>query len=293
MQSSWSTALLAIALTIFSAGFAADKIELKTKKDLPQDLKLSGDLPGLPPGSVRFITREQLSHLPQVSFHVTDDFNFHGPMDVTGVYLKDLLSALGVPDKDTLVAAVCDDEYEAHYTAEYRREHRPILVLLLNGKPLTRTSRTADDGVYGPYLISHASFEPRFHVLADAEEPMIPNGVVELRFLKEDTVFDSIRPPGTFAADSSVMQGYQIAKQNCFRCHNAGEYGGHKSGRSWTSLARIAKSEPNGFAAYIKDPQGQDPSAMMPGNPDYDDATLHALTAYFQTFAPASGSASK
>jgi hypothetical protein len=28
---------------------------------------------------------------------------------------------------------------------------------------------------------------------------------------------------------------------------------------------------------------------MMPPNPEYDDATLHALTAYFQTFAPAAG----
>ena len=286
MQSSWLGVVLAVAATLSSVAFVADKIELKEKSGSSQDLKLYGDLPGLPPNSVRFVTYDDLSHLPQVTFQVSDDFNFHGTTEISGIYLDELLRVLRIPGKGTMIAAVCDDDYEAHYTDDYLRAHRPILVLRLNGKPPAQYTRTRDDGTYGPYLVSHASFTPRYHILAHAEEPQIPNGVIGLRFLKEDLVLDAIRPPGKFAADSPEMQGYRIAQQNCFRCHNAGEYGGRKSGRSWRSLAHIAQVDPAGFAAYIKDPQGQDPAAAMPGNPEYDDATLHLLTAYFRTFAP-------
>jgi hypothetical protein len=291
MQFSWLTVALAIAVTLASPAFQGDKIDLKVKSQSAQDLRLSGDIPGLPSGSVRYITYDQLRHLPQTSFHVTDDYNFHGhPTDITGIPLNDLLRTLNIPDKDTLVAAICDDGYEAHYTSDYRHAHSPILVLQLNGKSLAQNARTSDDGIYGPYLISHAAFKPRYHVLAHAEEAQIPNGLLELRFLKEGPVFDSIRPHGKFADDSAQMQGYTIAQQNCFRCHNEGAYGGSKSGRSWSALAKIAAADPAGFAAYIKDPQSQDPSAVMPANPEYDGPTLHALTAYFQTFAPAPGS---
>jgi hypothetical protein len=289
MQFSCITAVLAVAATLSSVAVVADQIDLKEKSTSSQDLKLSGDLPGLPPDSVRFVTYDDLSHLPQVIFKVSDDSNFHGTTEVGGVYLDELLRALKIPDKGTMIAAVCDDEYEAHYTDEYRRAHRPILVLHLDGKPLAQYPRTGDGGAYGPYLVSHASFQPRFHILTHTEESQIPNGVIELRFLKQDSVLDAIKPRGNFADDSPQMQGYRIAQENCFRCHNAGNYGGHKSGRSWSSLAHIAKADPKGFEAYIKDPQGQDPTAAMPGNPEYDDATLHLLTAYFQTFAPASG----
>jgi hypothetical protein len=287
MQSPWLSAVLAVATTLSFAAYAGDKIDLKRKSASSQDLKLSGDLPGLPADSVRFVSYEQLSHLPEVTFRVSDDPNFSGPTEISGIYLEALMSALGIRDSGTIVAAVCDDDYEAHYTEEYRKAHHPILVLSINGKPPAQTQRTEDGGAYGPYLISHASFTPRYHILAHTEESQIPNGVIELRFLKQSDVLNAIRPHGSFAGNSPEMQGYRMAEENCFRCHNAGDYGGHKSGRSWKSLAHLARIDPKGFAAYIKDPQGQDETAMMPANPDYDDATLHALTAYFQTFAPA------
>jgi mono/diheme cytochrome c family protein len=287
MRSRWLNVLLVIATSFSSLALTGSTIELKDKMSSPHDLRLSGELPGLPPGSVRYISYEELNTLPLVTFRVTNDPNFHGEMNVTGVYLDELLRALNIPDKGTMVAAVCDDDYEAHYTDDYRHAHRPILTLRLNGKPLSIDKRERDDGIYGPYLISHESYKPRYRILAHEEEMQIPNGLVALRFLNQDAVLDSVRPHGAFAEHSPEMQGYQIAVQNCFRCHNEGKYGGRKSGRSWNALAGIAKSDPAGFAAYIKDPQAQDPAAMMPANPEYDEATLHALTAYFQTFAPA------
>ena len=288
MQSPWLSAVLAAAVMLSSAAFVANQIDLKDKRGSSQDLKLSGDVSGLPAGSVRYISYDDLSHLPHVTFQVSDDPNFPGTAEITGVYLDELMRALRITDKGTMIAAVCDDGYEAHYTDDYRSAHRPILVLLLNGKALTQYKRTRDDGTFGPYLVSHATFKPRYHILAHAEEAQIPNGVVALRFLKQDEVLDSILPHGAFAEDSPEMQGYRIAEQNCFRCHDARDYGGHKADRSWHELAHIAQADPKGFAAYTKDPEGQDPTAVMPANPEYDDATLHALTAYFQTFATVS-----
>lgn len=287
MQTSWLGVMLAFAAMVVTAKTDPARIVLKEKSSSPHDLKISGDVPGMPDGAVRYIGYEQLSALPQVNFNVTDDFNFKVPTKISGVYLADLMHDLDVPKKGILVAAICDDEYEAHYSEDYIEAHRPILVLSLNGKPLAEHVRTRDDGTFGPYLISHASYQPRYHVLAHAEEAQIPNGLVELRFLKENIVLDAIRPHGSFAEDAPEMRGYRIARESCFRCHNSGEYGGLKSGRSWKALAHLAQSNPAGFAAYVKDPVSQDPSAQMPSNPEYDDATLHALTAYFQTFAVA------
>jgi hypothetical protein len=289
MQSSWLGAVLVVAVTLSLAAYAGDTIELKEKSQSSQDLKLSGDLPGVHAGSLRFVTYAQLSSLPQITAQVSDDPNFSGSTEISGVSLDVLMRALGIRESGTLVAAICDDDYEAHYTEEYRQAHHPILVLRINAKPPAQYPRTADGGMYGPYLISHASFKPQYHILAHADEAQIPNGLIELRFLKQDEVLNAIRPHGPLAVNSPEMQGYRIAEQNCFRCHNAGVYGGHKAGRAWNSLARIAREDPSGFAAYTKDPQSQDESAMMPPNPEYDAATLHALTAYFQTFAPAPG----
>jgi hypothetical protein len=259
---------------------------LQASRHSSQDLKLSGDWAG---GAVRFISRGELEKLPQVTVTVTNDANFNGSTSISGVSLDVLLHSLHVEEKNTIVAAVCDDEYEAYYPDEYREAHHPLLVLRINGKPLDQVSRTADAGVYGPYLISYPNFQPRYHILSHEEEAEIPNGVVELRFLKQNDVLHSIAPHGNFSADAPETKGYRIALQNCFRCHNVGSYGGHKGDRSWNSLGRIAKSDPKYFEAYIKDPQVEDANAQMPSYSKYDEATLHALTAYFQTFAPPKG----
>ena len=101
----------------------------------------------------------------------------------------------------------------------------------------------------------------------------------------EKTVFGAIAPRGPQAQDREVKDGLRIAEENCFRCHNAGREGGQKSGRSWESLSVIAAASPKDFSAYIRAPLAKNPHAQMPGNPQYDDATLAALTAYFRTFS--------
>jgi len=51
-------------------------------------------------------------------------------------------------------------------------------------------------------------------------------------------------------------------------------------------LSAWATASPEYFAAYVRDPQAKNPHAQMPGNSGYDDATISALIAYFQTFSP-------
>ncbi|MCU1248191.1 MAG: cytochrome c, class [Edaphobacter sp.] len=292
----WMAGLLALAATMSLALPGARKpigqktLLLREKRASTEDLELSGNLPGLPANAVRFVSHSDLLKLPQVTVTVTDDPNFKGKTEISGVYLAEILRALDIPEKDTLIAAICDDKYEAHYPVQYRAEHHPILVLRINGKQTAQWPRTSDDGSYGPYLVSHASFTPRYRVLAYAEEAQIPNGVLELRFLEEEEVFNAIHPRGDFAAGSPEMLGYQIARENCFRCHNADSYGGHKASMPWSTLGRVAQNNPKIFERYIKNPQAVNSLAQMPGFPEYDDATLSTLTTYFQTFSTEKGS---
>lgn len=110
--------------------------------------------------------------------------------------------------------------------------------------------------------------------------------MVRLEFRDEQTVFGAITPPASTASDRSVQQGYGIARNYCYHCHNAGDQGGQKARRSWRLLAAVAASSPDFFSAYVRDPKSQNASAQMPANPNYDEPTLRALSNYFATFAP-------
>jgi mono/diheme cytochrome c family protein len=261
------------------------QLQLHEKRTSPTDLELSGDVAGSQAYAGMYVSYVELLRLPQATFTVTDDVNFPEKAELGGVFLEELIKTLGLPEKSTLVAAVCDDGYEAHYTADYRTAHHPFLVLMIDGKAPALVKRSGEEGSYGPYLVSQPRFVARYRILAHSEEAQIPNGVIGLRFLNEDQVFGAIRPHGYFAAKSPQREGYEIARENCFRCHNAGSYGGHKAGITWRVLGKIARNRPKFFRSYIKDPQAESDYAEMPGFPEYDDATLGALTAYFQSVA--------
>jgi mono/diheme cytochrome c family protein len=82
-----------------------------------------------------------------------------------------------------------------------------------------------------------------------------------------------------------VQDGFRIAQQNCFRCHNSGAEGGTKAQRPWTVLSTWATASPDYFKAYIRDPKSKNPKSQMQSFPNYDAATLNALTKYFQSFS--------
>jgi len=262
--------------------------KLRAARESSSDLEVGGELAGLPPGVTRYITREDLLALPQVTYTISDDSNFTGPTKISGVPLEDLAASLGAAPQAAVVVAICDDKYRANYPREYVDEHHPLLVLTVNGQPPSGWPKDSEGHGYdmGPFMISHPKFKPRFKIFSHSDEPQIPWGVVRIEFRNENAVFGTILPRGRNAATPLVKAGYRIAQQNCFRCHNMGREGGQKSGVPWTVLSARAAASPENFAAYVRDPKSRNSHAEMPGNPGYDDATIGALLAYFRTFSP-------
>lgn len=264
-------------------------LALHTSRQSPLDLEIGGDLPGLPPGSTRYITRKDLLALPQTAYTVNDDPNFTKPTKVSGVSFAELVARLAArPDSDMAVA-ICSDKYRANYPRAYLGAQQPLLVLEIDGQPPAGWPKDAETHTMsiGPYLISHPKFAPGPGTAGGGDESQIPWGVVRIDLRDEKQVFAAIEPRGARANDAPVQAGYKIARQSCFRCHNSGKEGGEKSGVPWPVLATLASAAPEHFGAYVKNPQAQDPQAQMPGNPGYSDETLRDLTAYFQTFVPA------
>ena len=203
---------------------AAAKVTLHDRRLSASDLEIGGDLAGLPHGSTRYLTRDDLLALPQVRYAVTGDTNFIGPTQIGGVPLEKLGALFGASPASVLVVAICDDQYRANYPPTYLAVHHPTLVLTINGQPPERWPKDAEghNQDMGPYMISHPNFMSRFKILAHEEEPQIPWGVVRLEFRSEKTVLGAIAASGPHASDPAVQAGFRIAQQNCFRCHNQG-----------------------------------------------------------------------
>jgi hypothetical protein len=262
---------------------------LHVERSSPGDLEVGGELSGVPTGSTRYIRYEDLLQLPLETSTVSDDSNFRGKTEIEGVALETLVRLLGRTPNDALIVAICYDQYRTNYPRDYLAVHHPVLVLRINGQLRDRWPPSENGGPLGPYLISHPFFKPAFKILSHEDEPQIPYGVTRIEVRRESVVFGAIRPPGKWPSDSRVGQGYVIARQDCFRCHNMGVEGGTMAGRSWLKLAELANGDEKKFKQTIRDPASVTPGAKMPAQPGYDDATLVALTAYFKTFAVAGG----
>ena len=248
---------------------------LHATRQAPTDLQI---------GESQFVSYQDLLRLPQVSFTTSDDSNFVPPAHVSGVPLEELTRALG-SDAD-MVVAIAADGYRSNYPAAYLSAHHPVLVLTVNGEAQQGWPKTHEGNMaLGPYVIANPSFHPSFKVLSHTDEAQIPFQVVRLDFRRESEVFGPIAPHGSYAPDSPVMQGYRIAQQNCYRCHNMGAEGGHMASIPWPVIGAFAKGNPDFFAKYVRNPQAVNPSSRMAGSPEYDDATIAALRAYFSTFA--------
>jgi mono/diheme cytochrome c family protein len=259
---------------------------LRVKRGSGLDLEVAGDLAEVPAGSVRYIVREDLKALPQVTYTVTDDGNFGEAVQVRGVELEVLAREFAGSGEKALIVAVCGDLYRAHYPQGYVEAHRPMLVMEIDGEGPASwpKSKEGSGSAMGPYLISHPRFTPSFKILGNEEEVQIPWGVVRLEFRNEEAIFKEIAPRAVNAGEAEVQAGYRIARQNCLRCHGPASYGRLKGQITWSGIAFFADSSPRGFAAYVRNPRSVAQYAEMPGNPTYDDATVEALIAYFRTF---------
>lgn len=278
--------LLTVASVALAALPASGSVSILHARRLsPGDLEVGGILAGQPPGSTRYIRYDDLLQLPQESYTVSDDLNFTGQTKIGGVALESLARLLGNAPNDSIVVAICYDKYRTNYPRDYVAAHHPLLVLRINGQLRNRWPPSKKGGPLGPYLISHPFFKPSFKILSHEDELQIPYGVTRIEVRRESVVFGAIQPPGQWPANSRVEQGYVIARQDCFRCHNMGAEGGTMARRSWLKLAERAHRDPSRFQQIIRNPASVNPNTKMPAQPDYDQATLDALTAYFNTFA--------
>jgi mono/diheme cytochrome c family protein len=263
-------------------------ITLHHKRFSDSDLEVAGLLNGVASGEPGYVRYAELLTLPQETFTVSDDPNFAGPVTITGIPLEQLPKLLGAAPSATMMTAVCDDAYAAHYPPEYLKAHHAVLVLKVNGKPPNQWPRGADGSAMGPYMISHPSFTPAFTVYAHKDEPQVPWGVMRIEFLEPESVYAAIDPAKLRVphdTDPLVLDGYKIARQNCFRCHGRTDEGGTKSPKSWADLGRRAATNPKWFDEYVRTPKLVNPQSEMAGSPQYDEATLKALRAYFSLFA--------
>lgn len=262
---------------------------LQADRTAPSDLEITGIAANTARGAVQYISYEHLLTLPQVTVTVTGDDNFrelpHEKIVVTGIYLDILEDSLNVDSSSDLITAHCTDGYRADYTRDYIHSHRPILALKIDGEPINTWAAQTHTSDPGPYLITHESFTPSFSVLSYHEIPKIPAMVTRLDFGPSQPVFDAIAPHGETATTPQVSEGFHIAEQHCYRCHNMGSYGGTKAGRSWQTLGTFAATSPQAFERYIRSPKSIDPKSKMPANPEFDKPTVEALQAYFRTFA--------
>ena len=276
--------LIVIAASLLAAIPADDWTGILHRERMsPGDLELAGDLAGVPAGETRYVRYEDLLRMPQETYNASDDSNFRGKTEISGVALSALTQTLG--KSADMIVAICYDHYRTNYPRDYVAAHHPVLVLRINGQDREHWPATADGESMAPYVISHPEFTPAFKVLSHEDEPQIPYGVTRLEFRKEAEVFGPIQPPGKWTTDSPVGMGYVIARQDCFRCHNMGAEGGTMAGRSWLQLSSIAGTDPARFRFIVRDPAAVKPGAKMPPHKNYDDQTLDALTAYFRTFA--------
>jgi hypothetical protein len=277
--------LLAVLLAMMTPAAiptAPSPITLHTERASRGDLEIGGELAGLPRGATRYLRYDDLLKLPQETYTIKDD-NFRGPTEISGVSLAVLAKVLG--EHADMIVAICYDSYRSNYSPEYVTAHNPFLVIRINGQLREHWPKASNGDELGPYLIANPAFKPTFKVLSHDDEEQIPYGVTRLEFRNGEHIYSSILPAPQWRGDKQVMDGYLIAREDCFRCHNAGAEGGTMGGRAWPLLAVDAAKNAERFRTIIHSPQTLRPGARMPAEPNYDRATLDALVAYFRTFA--------
>jgi hypothetical protein len=280
-----------LALVAVAAGQPIHPQQSSRRHD-PTDLEIvKTDVSGAVSERI-FLSRAFLASLHQVSAEVRPDGNDSDrpspAVRATGIDLETLLSSVTHADRDTGIAALCADGYTSPFPRRAILQHHPILVLTMDG--LSPHAWAVKHHAYdpSPYFIAYQDFIPSFHILSHQDWAQSPAEIVTIKILPSSELERAIRPKSanTFPQDSPVLEGFQIARQNCIRCHNAGATGGVKAQRTWQHLGEVARNKPDFFATWVHNPQSIDPYAIMPANLKYDQATLNALTRYFQTFAP-------
>src|ERR1700744_5148816 len=239
-------------------------IQLHSERSSAGDLEIGGELAGVPKGATRYLRYDDLLKLPQRTYTIADD-NFHAPAEISGVALSELAKMLG--EHADMIVAICYDSYRSDYSPESLAAHDPLLVLRVNGKLREGWPKSSNGDSMIPYVIANPAFKPRYKVLSHDDEEQIPYGVTRLEFRNGGHIYASILPAEEWRENPQVMDGYKIAREDCFRCHNSGMEGGTMGKSTWPQLGEDAVKDPERFRAIILDPDKVRPGARMPGRP--------------------------
>ena len=211
-------AVVAACLTLCAADSPSGGHLLSTGRSSNSDLEIAGMAADIAPGTVRYISYQQLLKFPQTTVTVTGDENFRElqqqKLTVTGIYLDVLERSLGVLPNSDLLTALCSDGYHTTYTRDYVKAHRPILALKIDGLPVeTWVAQTHNDDP-GTYFITHADFTPSFSVSSFQEIPKIPAKITRLEFGTAERVYGAIAPNSRDTLNPKVIAGFRIAQQH-------------------------------------------------------------------------------
>jgi hypothetical protein len=128
--------LMLAAGSLAAVPVSDSKALLRAERSSQGDLEVGGELAGLSAGSTRYVRYEDLLRLPQETYSVSDDSNFRGKTEISGVALSTLAKMLG--QSVDMIVAICYDRYRTNYPADYLAAHHPILVLRINGQERDR-----------------------------------------------------------------------------------------------------------------------------------------------------------
>ncbi len=264
-----------------SLGAHANPLPSSTTRTSPQDLEVFDIGPDGQKSSSRFYTYAQLETLPQVTVKTNKDPNTDEPATYTGVYVRDLFSALGAKPGQDVIGSTCYDKYKDYYDSLYIQKHQPIFLLKYDNKLPAQWPKAFGTMALGPYCIVHERFVPAETIYGYVEPPRIPFGVISLELTTNQQAFASFAPKKD-ADNPEVIKGQHIAMGSCIMCHNTPVAGGLKASQPWAVLSVLAASNGDFFRGYVVNPQKFNSNSPMPPHPNFDAQTLDALQAYFK-----------
>ncbi len=285
-----SLSLLLLALSGSAGLCATGTLTLHPDRASATDLALTGRLAGVPAGETRFVRWADLRALPSARLSAKGTF-MPGARDVTVVFLSDLWSALPRTAGADVLLATCTDGYASVYRAELMAEHRPYLILEVNGLPPGQWPAAAmnlhmDPGSYAIWVST--SVAPAVTGLLDAGHKR-PLGVTTLEVASFADRFQGSYHGRWEHLSPRAVAGREIWINSCASCHlGPGEtFGGSKSDRIFDVLAFHARDRPEFFTQYVRAPKSVRPDAKMEAHAHYTDVQMAALVAFVTAEPPA------
>jgi len=271
----------AASLCMIALAGTARAFELHGDRSSPFDLEVKGTLPGVPPGTSRYVRWGDLRALPVTKLTLAGEF-LKGPEVLTVVFLSDLMKELAVTPDTDLLLATCDDGYVGIYLGDFIAKYRPFLVLEIDGKGPKDWPPKGLDFNPAPYVITvSAELVPASAQFMDIEHKK-PWAVTTIEVASHSDKFKGFYSGKWASLSPSAQAGRQIWVNSCASCHSGpeGTFGGTKAQRPFQVLAAYAAYDRDFFEKYVRDPKSLVASAKMEAHPHYTDANFADLIAF-------------